>query len=63
MAWHLLRIIRGYFKDYLNSYERGRRKYGALWTIFTVSLLLLIVILIAFALGLVIFVLPGLRAV
>ncbi len=60
MAGRLLNLIRGYFREYLESFERGKRKYGVWWVVFTGAMLFAVMVLIAFAIGLY-FILPGLR--
>jgi hypothetical protein len=61
MAGRLLDRLRGYFRGYIKSFERGRRKFGVWWVVFTGAMILVIVILLAFAIGLYFFVLPGFR--
>jgi len=60
MAGRLLSLLRGYFRVYLDSFERGRGKFGVWWVVFTASLLIIPIVLILFAVALYFFVLPGL---
>ncbi|MCX6649300.1 MAG: hypothetical protein NTV61_07930 [Candidatus Bathyarchaeota archaeon] len=60
MAVRLLDRLRGYFIGYLESYEKGRRRFGFWWIVFTASLLIIPLVLVLFAAGLYFFVLPGL---
>jgi hypothetical protein len=63
MAGRLLRRLRAFIMDYRDSFERGRRKYGVWWLIFSGALLLIIMILIAFAAMLYFIILPNLHSV
>jgi hypothetical protein len=60
LAGGLLSRLRGYFKEYLESYERGCRKYGVWWVVFTGAMLFAVLVLITFAFGLYFFILPRL---
>jgi len=58
MAGRLLDRLRGYFRSYLESFERGRSRFGVWWIVFTGSLLFAALVFLVLALGLVFFVLP-----
>ena len=57
MAGSLLGRLRVYFNGYIESFERGRRKYGVWWVVFTGAMLFAVPVLITFALGLYFFIL------
>ncbi len=61
MAGRLIERLRAYCRGYLDSFERGRRKYGVWWVVFTGALMFVVIVLVTFAIGLYFFVLPGLR--
>jgi len=63
MLGRLLDKVKSYFRGYLDSYERGRRKYGIWWVVFTGAILFVVMFLVAFALVLYFFILPNLRGV
>jgi hypothetical protein len=61
MARGLLDRVKSYFRGYLDSFERGRRKYGIWWVVFTGAMLFVVMVLVIFAIGLYFFILPSLR--
>jgi hypothetical protein len=49
MVERLLDRLRDFIQSYKDNFERGRRKYGVWWLVFTGALLLIVIILITFA--------------
>jgi hypothetical protein len=47
--------LKSYFQEYIDSYHRGCERYGVWWKLFTVSMLAIAAVLIAFAVILVVF--------
>jgi hypothetical protein len=61
MVGRLLDRLRDFIRSYLDSFERGRRKYGIWWLVFTGALFFIIMILITFAAVLYFIFLPSLH--
>jgi len=53
--------IKSLILSYLDNFERGRRKYGVWWLVFTGALLLVTIILVTFAILLYFIILPNLH--
>jgi hypothetical protein len=60
MVGHLLDRLMDFIQSYKDNFERGRRKYGVWWLVFTGALLLIVMILITFAAMLYFIILPSL---
>jgi len=63
MVGRLLDRLRDFIRSYNDNFERGRRKYGVWWLIFTGALLFIVIILITFAAMLYFIILPSLHGV
>ena len=63
MVGHLLDRLMDFIQSYKDNFERGRRKYGVWWLVFTGALLLIVIILITFATMLYFIILPNLYSV
>jgi len=61
MVGCLLDRLRDFIQSYRDSFERGRRKYGVWWLVFTGALFFIIVIFITFAAVLYFIILPSLH--
>jgi hypothetical protein len=61
MVERLLDRLRDFIQSYKDNFERGRRKYGVWWLVFTGALLLIVIILITFAAMLYFIILPSLH--
>jgi hypothetical protein len=61
MLERLLDRLRDFIQSYKDNFERGRRKYGIWWLVFTGALLLIVIILITFAAMLYFIILPSLH--
>jgi ABC-type multidrug transport system permease subunit len=62
MVGRLLDRLRDFIQSYRDSFERGRRKHGVWWLVFTGALFFIIMILITFAAVLYFIILPSLRS-
>ena len=47
--------LKSYFQEYIDSYHKGCERYGVWWKLFTVSMLAIAAVFIAFAITLVVF--------
>ena len=55
MNSEILDRVKEIYDEYIQSYRKGRERFGIWWTVFTVSMLSLSVVLILFAIVLAIF--------
>ncbi len=46
--------LKSYFREYIDSYHKGCERYGVWWKLFTVSMLSIAVVFIAFAITLIV---------
>ena len=61
MVGRLLNRLMGFLRSYKDNFERGRRRYGVWWLVFTGALLLVVIILVTFATMLYFIILPSLH--